>query len=93
MMGHSILAVHAINNNRPVNLQSNKIDGLHQDTNLIPDVIPAASFSRQIKIGFLTSGSISWTEESADCYVSLSLSSGGSDAERGHYNVHRSTKQ
>ena len=58
MMGHSILAVHAINNNRPVNLQSNKIDGWHRHLTLIPVVIPAASFSRQIKIWLLTSGSI-----------------------------------
>jgi hypothetical protein len=35
-------------------------------SSLIPVVIPAASFSRQIKIGFLTSGSISWTEEKSE---------------------------
>jgi hypothetical protein len=128
MMGLSILAVQAFDNNRPVDHQRKILvrmvwPGGHtapppsiEDTTPIPVVIPAASFSRQMIIRFPSSGSISSTEQklsqqaissagydpstteesadySLDSYVSLSLSSGGSDAEGADKNLHRSRNE
>nr|CAH0108350.1 unnamed protein product [Daphnia galeata] len=128
MMGLSILAVQAFDNNRPVDHQRKILvrmvwPGGHtapppstDDTTPIPVVIPAASFSRQMIIRFPSSGSISSTEKklsqqaissdgydpstteesadySLDSYVSLSLSSGGSDAEGADQNLHRSRNE